>query len=185
MTKKIKTLSILSILGAGVLAFYLIFVKSVQATPTQNFTGEVIKYYNAYLPDYLVTEITKSVTKWTDDRNVSLLTILAIMAQESHFEPLETGKDDDIGLMQLTEIALLELERKYGVSIDRTKLYAVDDNIKWGTLYYRYCAMRANNNRFEAISRYNKTTDWHLAEDYANEVLVKRAEIVQIYEKYD
>ena len=186
MTKTMKTTIILSTLGAGALALYLL-VKSAQATPTQNFIGEVIRHYNPYLPKYVASEITDSVVRWTDDRNVNLFTTLAIIAQESHFEPLSTSQSDAKGLMQLMEVALAQLEIEYGVTIDRTRLYKVDDNIKWGTLYYRYCTILAGGVRFEAIARYFRTTDWQEAgpTEYANAVLSKRTKIVEIYQKYN
>lgn len=184
MTKKMKATTItLSILGAGALALYLL-VKSAQVTPTQNFIGEVIKHYNPHLPKYVASEITDSVIKWTDDRNVNLFTTLAIIAQESNFDSLAEGEDGEKGLGQIMPVALEEIKRKYGIEFDWQRMYEIDENIKAMTLYYRYCAMLANNNRFEAISRYNKTTEWWLAKEYANAVLAKRAKIVEIYEKY-
>lgn len=186
MTKGMKTTVTLSVLGAGALALWLI-VKSAQAAPTENFIREVIRHYNPYLPNYVAREITDSVIKWTDDRNIDLFTTLSIIAQESHFEPLSTSESDARGLMQLMEIALDELERRYGVQINRARLYEVDYNIRWGTLYYRLCTILAGGVRFESIARYFRTTDWQEAAptDYANAVLEKRATIVKIYEKYD
>lgn len=186
MTKTVKTTVAISLLGAGALALWLL-VKSAQAGPSQAFIKEVIKHYNPYLPNYVASEITVSVTKWTDDRNVNLFTTLAIIAQESHFEPLSTSESDAKGLMQLMEVALDELERRYGVQINRARLYEVDYNIRWGTLYYRLCTILASGVRFEAIARYFRTTDWQETEptEYANAVLEKRATIVKIYEKYE
>lgn len=190
--KKIH-LILLSSLGVGALVLYFL-VKPAKAEPVPpippippappSFVEEVARYYNPTISVSLASEIARSVAKWTKERNVNVFSVLAIIAQESHFKPSVTGGVGERGLMQLSQTALDELKRVYGVTYSRDRLYEVDYNIMVGTHYYLYCVRLAEGDRFEAIARYNKTTRWWEAKDYANLVLTKRAKILEIYGKF-
>ncbi|GAJ19130.1 unnamed protein product, partial [marine sediment metagenome] len=99
---------------------------------------------------------------------------------ESHFDPNALSKAGAKGLWQLKEKAIKELERRYGVSIDRSRLFEIDYNCRWGTLYFRLCAILAKGNREEAIARYYYTTEWWKAKDYVEKVMAKREKIADL-----
>ena len=182
-------------LGAGALFFYLL-LRPAKVEPQKppvpsqlEFIEEVAKHYYSGLWGWPMLEseasqIAISLTKWTEKRNLDLFSCLAIVAQESCFNRYALSIADAKGLWQLKEIALVELERVYGIKIDRARIYEIDYNNMLGTLYYRYCVGLAGGYRREAMARYYKTTEYWEAWWYADEVLAKRAEIVGMYEDF-
>jgi len=192
--KKVTT-TLLWLGGAGLVA-YLLFRSLKPAIPeprtTEKFITQVAKHYNPLITDTEAGRIAKSAIEWTGKRNVNLFSILAIIAQESSFQPKVIGSSSEEGLMQLAGIALDELERVYKISVDRSKLYEIDYNIELGTLYYLYCVQLTNKYRllpeesfrFETIARYNKTFYPERAKDYAMEVMNKRNAIVGLYNEF-
>ncbi len=137
----------------------------------------VVKTYNPAITESESLQIAYSLDSWIVARNLNLLTCLAIVAHESRFDPEALGRTDDRGLWQLNEKALGELERRYSVSIDRSRLYEIDYNCRWGTLYFRLCAILARGEREEAIARYHYTTRWWKASRYVEKVMAERAKI--------
>ena len=173
-------------LGAAGLVIYLILraTKAEAVTPELGFVEHVARHYNPAIPQSEASEIASSLAKWTQKRNVNVFTSLAIIAQESHFRRYATSPDDCRGLWQLGRVALLELERVYGIKTNFNWLYEIDYNMELGTFYYLYCVRLAEGDRREAIARYYRTTEYWKAWDYADEVLAKRAEIVRMYEDF-
>lgn len=173
-------------LGAAGLVIYLILraTKAEAVTPELGFVEHVARHYNPAISQSEASQIASSLAKWTRKRNVNVFTSLAIIAQESHFRRYATSPDDCRGLWQLGRVALLELERVYGIKTDFNWLYEIDYNMELGTFYYLYCVGLAEGDRREAIARYYRTTEYWKAWDYADEVLAKRAEIVGMYEDF-
>jgi len=178
-----KTFLALSLIGGGALVLYFL-LRPPRAVAEIDFIQRVAKHYNPWMSNSTATLISDSINKWTEKRNLNVFTVLAIIAQESSFNPAAEGKHKDRGLMQLTDVAIDELERVYNVKIDKSRLYEIDYNIQWGTLYFLHCVKLAKGDRFEAIARYNKTTEWWEAKDYANQVLAKREEIIKMYNEF-
>jgi|GEM_PF-1333726 len=182
-------------LGAGALFFYLL-LRPAKVEPQKppvpdqvEFIEQVAKHYYSGLwgrpmTNWEASQISISLTRWTEERNLDLFSCLAIVAQESRFNRYALGLTDDKGLWQLTEVALVELERVYGITVNRTRLYEIDYNNMLGTLYYRYCVGLAEGNRREAMARYHKTTEYWEAWGYADAVLLKRSHIVNMYEDF-
>lgn len=173
-------------LGAAGLVIYLLLraTRAEAVTPELGFVEHVAEHYNPEISQSEASQIASSFVRWTKERNVNVFTSLAIIAQESSFRSVVTGPDGEKGLWQLSGIALTELERIYGISIDRTRIYEIDYNTELGTLFYLYCVKLAEGDRREAIARYHRTTRYWEAWDYADEVLAKRAEIVGMYEEF-
>jgi len=153
---------------------------SIPKTVTPSLIQSVVKIYNPILTESQSLQIAYSLDSWIEGRNLNLMTSLAVVAHESRFNPEAIGPTNDKGLWQLNEKALEELERRYGVSIDRSRLYEVDYNCRWGTLYFRLCAILAKGDREEAIARYHCTTDWWKANRYVKKVTAERKKIVDI-----
>lgn len=192
-----KTATILLCLGGTGLITYLLFrsLKPAVSEPgsTENFITQVAKYYNPSINDTEAIKIAESTIKWSSKRNINLFSILAIIAQESYFQPNPPdGSSGEKGLMQLSGIALDELERVYKINVNRNRLYEIDYNIELGTLYYLYCIYLTNKYRllpeetfrFEAIARYNKTSEPERAKSYAGKVIDKRDVIVSLYNDF-
>ena len=172
-------------LGVGTLVLYfLLRPAKTEATPIGIFTEEIAKYYNPAISSSQSSQIASSFAKWTDKRNINVFTSLAIIAQESDFRPQITSPDNCRGLWQLGSLALLELERVYGIKTDFNRLHEIDYNMELGTLFYLYCVRLAEGDRREAIARYYRTTEFWRAWDYADEVLAKRAKIVEMYNEF-
>ena len=150
---------------------------SATETVTPLFIQSVVKAYNHRITESQSLQIAYSLDSWIVARNLSLRTSLAIVAHESRFDPGALGGVGDKGLWQLNEMAIKELERRYDVTIDRSRLFEIDYNCRWGTLYFRLCAILANGNRKEAIARYHYTTEWWKADCYVEKVMVDREKI--------
>ena len=144
------------------------------------------QFYRRGLPKDDASQIASSVIKWCNERNLNIFSVLAIIEQESYFNPKAKGIIGEKGLMQLSDTALDELERVYGIKVDRERIFDIDYNIELGTLYYLYCVRLANGKRFEAIARYHMTfhPEYEAAKKYAEEVMAKRDKIVSMYKKF-
>lgn len=173
-------------LGAAGLVLYLILraTKAEAIVPELGFAEYVARHYNPAISQTEASEIASSFVKWTKERNINIFTSLAIIAQESSFRSYVTGPDMEKGLWQVSEMALEELERVYGIRIDFRRVYDIDYNTELGSLFYLHCVKLAGGYRREAIARYHKTTEYWRAWDYADEVLAKRAGIVRMYEDF-
>lgn len=144
----------------------------------------VIKTYNPTVTESQSLQIAYSLDSWIVARNLNLITSLAVVAHESRFDTSALSGAGDKGLWQLNEKALKELERRYDISIDRSRLHEIDYNCRWGTLYFRLCAILAKN-REEAIARYHYTTEWWKANRYVEKVMVERKRIINILSMID
>ena len=157
---------------------------SLAGTVTPSHIQSVVETYNPTITESQSLQIAYSLDSWVVARNLNLITSIAIVAHESRFDPVALGKKaSDKGLWQLNEKALVELERRYEVTIDRSRLFEIDYNCRWGTLYFRLCAILAKGNREEAIARYHYTTDWWKAESYVGKVMADREKIENILSK--
>ena len=182
-------------LGAGALFLYFL-LRPVKVEPHKppvpdqiEFIEQVADHYylglwGRHLFPWEASEIATSLTKWTEKRNLDLFSCLAIVAQESCFNRYAPSIADAKGLWQLKEIALDELERVYGITVNRARIYEIDYNNMLGTLYYLYCVGLAQGYRREAMARYYKTTEYWEAWWYADEVLLKRSHIANMYEDF-
>ncbi len=150
---------------------------SVAEAVTSSSIQSVVKAYNPTITESQSLQIAYSLDSWIVARNLNLITGLAIVAHESRFDPKALSRANAKGLWQLTEKALEELERRYGVSIDRSRLYEIDYNSQWGTLYFRLCVLLAKGKRKEAIARYYYTTEWWRADRYVEKVMAEREEV--------
>ena len=108
------------------LASGLFFGSKISASATETVTPShiqsVVKAYNHRITESQSLQIAYSLDSWIVARNLSLRTSLAIVAHESRFDPDALGGAGDKGLWQLNEKALKELERRYEVSINRSRL---------------------------------------------------------------
>jgi len=172
-------------LAGMALTLYLVLrvAKPAVATPSE-FAEGVARHYNPWISQQQASQIASSLASWTQIRNLNMFTSLAIIAQESSFRPWVTGDIGEKGLWQLSDIALAELERVYGIKVDRARVYDIDYNTELGTLYFLYCVKLAKGERREAVARYHRTTEYWEAWDYADAVLSKREEIVRMHEEF-
>ena len=180
---KSKALGWLLLIGGSILGLILLLVGVPgKATPTlEKFIAYLARFRNPYLSVDDAAKIAQSVIKWVKRRNLDIFSVLAIIDQESTFDPRAKGRHGERGLMQLSDLALAELERVYSVRFDKTRLFEIDHNIQAGTLFYLHCLDLAKGKRREAIARYHRTTNWQSALDYADRVMEKREEIENLY----
>jgi len=119
--------------------------------------AHLVKLYNPSIEETEAIQIEKSALFWTDKRNINLYSLLAIIIQESKFDPDIEGIAGERGLGQVSKTCLRELKRVYGEEFDFGRLFEIDYNIQVASLHYRYCGELANHNRREAIARYRTT----------------------------
>ena len=124
-------------LGAGALFLYLLLRPAkVEPQPPPvpdqlEFIKQVADHYylglwGRHLYPWEASDIATSLTKWIEKRDLDLFSCLAIVAQESCFNRYALSIADAKGLWQLKEIALLELERVYGIAVNRSRIYEID-----------------------------------------------------------
>lgn len=102
--------------------------------------------------------------------------ILAIIKKESGGNPIAIGTSKEIGLMQITPIALQEVIRISGLTFSNWQLFEPDINIQVGSYYISYLINYYNGNIFNALKAYNggitgTKNNPTLSIEYANQVL--------------
>jgi len=172
-----------TILFLQTLGLFLILISRVGVSITPSQIQSVVKTYNPTITKSQSLQIAYSLDSWIVARNLNFITSLALVACESHFDPKALSETGAKGLWQLKEEAVRELERRYGVFIDRSRLFEIDYNCRWGTLYFRLCAILAEGDREEAIARYYYTTEWWKADCYAEKVMTERGKVASMLEK--
>lgn len=119
--------------------------------------ASLVKLYNPSIEEAQATQIEKSALFWTEKRRINLYSFLAIIIQESKFDPDVEGKAGERGLGQISKTCLKELKRIYGEEFDFDRLFEIDYNLRVASLHYRYCVELADHDRREAIARYRTT----------------------------
>jgi len=172
----------LIILFSLVLGLFLGSEIGMSVTPS--LIQSVVKVYSPTTTKSQSLQIAYSLDSWIVGRNLNFITSLALVVCESHFDPKALSETGAKGLWQLKEVAVRELERRYGVVIDRSRLFEIDYNCRWGTLYFRLCAVLAEGDREEAIARYYYTTKWWKVDHcYVEKVMAVREKIANILGK--
>ena len=168
------------VLFIQVLGLFLVLISRVGVSITPLQIQSVVKTYNPTITEAQSLQIAYSLDSWIVARNLNFITSLTLVVCESHFDSNALSETGAKGLWQLKEKAIKELERRYGVSIDRSRLFEIDYNCRWGTLYFRLCAILAKGNREEAIARYYYTTEWQKAKDYVEKVMAERKKVADL-----
>lgn len=138
----------------------LIFSGLILADLPANQGGDIarlVKLYNPSIERAQAIQIEKSALFWTSKRRINLYSFLAIIIQESKFDPDVEGIAGERGLGQISKTCLRELRRIYGEEFDFGRLFEIDYNIQVASLHYRYCVELAKHDRREAIARYRST----------------------------
>jgi len=162
------------------LGLFLVLISRVGVSITPSLIQSAVKTYNPTITEPQSLQIAYSLDSWIVARNLNFITSLTLVACESHFDPKALSKTGAKGLWQLKPEAIRELERRYGVSIDRSRLFEIDYNCRWGTLYFRLCAILAKGCREEAIARYYYTTEWWRANRYVEKVMAVREKVADL-----
>ena len=102
------------------------------------------------------------VTQWSQTRNLNTLLVLALIRQESRFQPKIRSSADAVGLMQVIPPTAEFISGELGLKA--YDLEDVEDNIKLGTWYFDYTHRNYNDNSMLAIASYNagpgKVAEW-------------------------
>jgi len=107
-----------------------------------------------------VRQWADEVKEWAKIHDVRPEIILSIIQQESTGNPDATGAIGERGLMQVTEIALQDVNENfnsfpYQSDIDFADLVRPNANIKAGTAFYRLQLDRMNGSDYDALRAYN------------------------------
>ena len=128
------------------------------------FTGEDITNQNGR---DITENFSNAVRQWADEakqwaqiHSVRPEVILSIIQQESDGNPDAVGSIGEQGLMQVTEIALQDVNDNfndfpYQSDIDFADLTRPAANIKAGTAFYRLQLDRMNGSDYDALRAYN------------------------------
>ena len=104
--------------------------------------------------------------------------IMAIIQQESGGNPVSIGLSGEIGLMQITPIALQDVMDKSGLSYKQYQLFDPDINIQVGSYFISYLVRYYDGSYFNALKAYNggitgTKNNPSLSVKYAGEVIEK------------
>lgn len=86
---------------------------------------------------------------------------VALLSVESDFDPNASGSCGEKGIGQLTEIAVLEIERVYKMEVDRSRLFEIDYNIYLVWLFLNICRNQARRFREDLPLNHRTLLTYH------------------------
>lgn len=131
--------------------------------------NKILNFIEGHNP--LAEKIAKAIMKHKGFFPAEFVT--ALIYGESGFDQNYVGADLDQGLGQLTPIALDEIERYYGIKVDRSRIFEVDYNIYLTCLFLKRCKVAARTKAKErgyylyyaTILTYKDWLDWSVSTD--------------------
>lgn len=101
-------------------------------------------------------EYSEYVEKYSAEYGIPKAIVYAVIKAESGFDRYATSRSDPpaIGLMQLLEETYTDVARMLGETVNPSKIYDPETNIKYGTYYLSYLYRRFENweNTFAAYN---------------------------------
>jgi len=179
---------ILAVVGLTGLTL-LLFISPATAKIAEtelNFFISFIRRRNPQLSEDDIGRIAENILIWSEERNLDPYLVLALMWQESLFNPHVVGTIGERGLMQMSGVAIQELNETYGTKYLYEALFDIGHNIQAGThyLYYAFTYPREYD-EFTAVARYRTPYDIERSYWYATQVLAKKREILEEREKFN
>jgi len=95
----------------------------------------------------------ETISTWSADRKLNPMLVIALIRQESRFEPKIKSVVGATGLMQIMPETASEIASQ--IKVKDYKLENVDDNIKFGTWYLDFTHKTYQGNSMLAIASYN------------------------------
>jgi soluble lytic murein transglycosylase-like protein len=140
---------------------YMDIAKSEDAAP-------VVRYLNATfgVPTETSFTILAAALKYSKKHDIPLEMVLAIIEEESDFNPHARSHVGARGLMQVMPLHK-KLIHQHGGTVD--KLWNPEFNIKIGTLIYKDALRSSQGDTREALARYNGS--WGKSDRYSTKVL--------------
>lgn len=114
-------------------------------------SGKVSLLVRARLNENLIEQIEQT----SDTIGVPANIVGAIVVVESGGDVLATGKVGERGLMQLTEIALNDVNNNEGTTFTFDDMFSPVQNLAAGSLFFRLQLERMEGNISDAIRAYN------------------------------
>lgn len=140
MTKKFT--KILIVLVLVLTAYFLLF--------------KIIRVQDKILKNMYPIKYSEYVEKYSNENNVDIYMIYAIIKVESNFNTNVKSQSNAIGLMQLLKETATERSKMIGEKeIEEKDLYDPETNIKLGTAYYAYLLDYYKQNNVLALIAYN------------------------------
>ena len=116
------------------------------------------EYWEALYP----LPFAEIVEKWSRQRNLNPLLVMALIRQESRFQPAIQSPVGAVGLMQVMPETASWIAEK--TNLGGYTLVLPEDNLKLGTWYLVYTHQSYNNNSMLAVASYNagpgNVADW-------------------------
>ncbi|MEB3337533.1 MAG: transglycosylase SLT domain-containing protein, partial [Leptolyngbyaceae bacterium] len=123
---------------------------------------ESLKQQSAYWHGLYPFPFLDPITTWSQQRQLNPLLVIALIRQESRFEPKIQSVVGATGLMQVMPDTASWIASQ--IQLKEYKLESPDDNIKLGTWYLDYTHQEYNNNSLFAVASYNagpgNVADW-------------------------
>ncbi len=110
------------------------------------------KKWRFVYPCYFVTEINK----YSDRNKISPYLMIALIREESYFNPLALSQSNAVGLMQILPSTAKEVSQRRGYgNINEFLLFNPETNIKFGTAYFAQIKKQLDNSNIYAVASYN------------------------------
>ncbi|NJM71799.1 MAG: transglycosylase SLT domain-containing protein [Scytonema sp. RU_4_4] len=97
----------------------------------------------------------KEIEQWSQKRQLNPLLVVALMRQESHFEPKVRSTAGAVGLMQVLPSTAKWIAPQIQLDSKKIDLQNPNDNIMMGTWYLDHTHQQYGNNSLLAIASYN------------------------------
>lgn len=97
----------------------------------------------------------KQVKKYADENKNNVALIMAIVREESSFNPQAQSGVGAMGLMQLMPTTAHEIGQKHGITFNTSYLFNPELNLRLGNLYYTSLRGMLNDKDVSAVAAYN------------------------------
>lgn len=96
------------------------------------------------------------VKKYSDETGNNLPLMIALIREESHFDPLAQSSVGASGLMQLMPLTANEINSKYELNLNISQaLFNPEKNIKLGSYYYEFLRKNLEGQDVSSVAAYN------------------------------
>ena len=97
----------------------------------------------------------RTVEKYSYSYGIDPLLVMAVIREESHFNPKSSSPKGALGLMQVMPNTAKEIAAWLGEDYNSVNLLSVEDNIRYGTWYLASLIKKYNGNTMLALAAYN------------------------------
>ncbi|MDA0866832.1 MAG: lytic transglycosylase domain-containing protein, partial [Cyanobacteria bacterium] len=156
--------------GDNLDGIYMISSLAWRETPEEQAVYKTLKDHPAYGQTLYPFPYAPIIAQWSAQRQLNPLLVMALIRQESRFEPKIRSVVGATGLMQVMPDTADWIQGQTGIAINN--LEDPEDNINLGTWYLDYTHREYDNHSLYAVASYNagpgNVADWVDRRNYAD-----------------